>query len=89
MQTFTDGELVARCQDGDVAAFNQLASRWESSLYGFVRRTLGDGEDARDVCQEALVKACPGRVEVILKPFAGDEFVEKVGRMLGRMRPRS
>ncbi|MEZ5063607.1 MAG: sigma-70 family RNA polymerase sigma factor [bacterium] len=57
MQTFTDGELVARCQDGDVAAFNQLASRWESSLYGFVRRTLGDGEDARDVCQEALVKA--------------------------------
>jgi RNA polymerase sigma-70 factor (ECF subfamily) len=55
--TLTDEELVALCQDGDVGAFNQLATRWESSLYGFVRRTLGDGEDARDVCQEALVKA--------------------------------
>lgn len=44
---------------------------------------------ARGPSLEALVKACPGRVEVILKPFAGDEFVEKVGRMLGRMRPRS
>ena len=55
--TLTDEQLVALCQDGDVGAFNQLATRWESSLYGFVRRTLGDGEDARDVCQEALVKA--------------------------------
>jgi RNA polymerase sigma-70 factor (ECF subfamily) len=40
-----------------VGAFNELAGRWESALYGFIRRTLGDTEDARDVCQEALVKA--------------------------------
>jgi RNA polymerase sigma-70 factor (ECF subfamily) len=53
----TDAELVALTQEGDVGAFNQLAGRWEGSLYGFVRRTLGDTEDARDVCQEALVKA--------------------------------
>jgi RNA polymerase sigma-70 factor (ECF subfamily) len=57
LQALSDAELVALSQDGDVGAFNQLAGRWQSSLYGFVRRTLGDGEDARDVCQEALVKA--------------------------------
>ena len=57
MRSLTDAELVARAQAGDVAAFNELAARWESALYGFTRRTLGDAEDARDVCQEALVKA--------------------------------
>jgi RNA polymerase sigma-70 factor (ECF subfamily) len=53
----TDAELVLLTQNGNLNAFNQLAGRWESSLYGFVRRTLGDAEDARDVCQEALIKA--------------------------------
>ncbi len=57
LQGLTDAELVARTQEGDVAAFNQLAGRWESSLYGFVRRTLGDAEEARDDCQEARVKS--------------------------------
>jgi RNA polymerase sigma-70 factor, ECF subfamily len=57
LSTRSDAELVALTQQGDVGAFNQLASRWEASLYGFARRTLGDAEEARDVCQEALVKA--------------------------------
>jgi RNA polymerase sigma-70 factor (ECF subfamily) len=57
LRSLTDAELVARSQAGDVAAFNELAARWETALYGFTRRTLGDAEDARDVCQEALVKA--------------------------------
>ena len=57
MRSLTDAQLVARTQAGDVGAFNELAGRWESALYGFIRRTLGDSEDARDVCQEALVKA--------------------------------
>ena len=57
LKAMSDAELVALTQDGDVAAFNQLVGRWEGALYGFVRRTLGDAEDARDVCQEALVKA--------------------------------
>ncbi len=57
MHALTDGELVARSQAGDARAFNSLVGRWESTLYAFVRRTLGDAEDARDVCQETLVKA--------------------------------
>ncbi|NNE44364.1 MAG: RNA polymerase sigma factor [Gemmatimonadetes bacterium] len=57
LKTMTDAELVTLTKEGNLNAFNQLAGRWESSLFGFTRRTLGNAEDARDVCQEALVKA--------------------------------
>jgi len=53
----TDNQLVARTLDGDVGAFNDLVARWETSLYRFVVRYLGDTEEARDVCQEAFLKA--------------------------------
>jgi RNA polymerase sigma-70 factor (ECF subfamily) len=57
MKAMSDAELVALSKEGNLGAFNHLAGRWEQALYGFVRRTLGDAEDARDVCQEAMVKA--------------------------------
>ena len=53
----TDNQLVARTLDGDVGAFNDLVVRWETSLYRFVARYLGDPEEAHDVCQEAFLKA--------------------------------
>lgn len=53
----TDNQLVARTLGGDVAAFNDLVVRWEPSLYRFVVRYLGDAEEARDVCQEAFMRA--------------------------------
>lgn len=53
----SDEQLVARTQAGDVAAFNDLVTRWEEPLYRFVYRYLGDPEDARDICQEAFVRA--------------------------------
>jgi len=40
-----------------MSAFNSLTTRWESSLYRFVQRLMGDPEEARDVCQEAFLKA--------------------------------
>ncbi len=57
LEILSDEDLVAMSQEGDMAAFNSLAARWESSLYGLARRSLGNAEDARDACQEALVKA--------------------------------
>lgn len=57
MELLSDEELVRLTQAGDASAFNRLAARWEGSLYRFVRRVLGNSEDARDVCQEAFVKA--------------------------------
>ena len=56
LQTLDDAELVILARDGHLAAFNCLVGRWEGSLYAFARRMLGDSEEARDVCQEALVR---------------------------------
>ena len=53
----TDEQLVALTQQGNIRAFNSLSARWESSIYRFALRNLGNTEDARDVCQEALLKA--------------------------------
>jgi RNA polymerase sigma-70 factor (ECF subfamily) len=53
----TDEQLVTLTQQGNLRAFNQLTARWEDSVYRFVLRALGNREDARDVCQEALLKA--------------------------------
>ncbi len=53
----SDEQLVARAVSGDVGAFNDLVVRWERSLYRFVARYLGDAEEARDVCQEAFIRA--------------------------------
>lgn len=53
----TDEELVARSVDGDVDSFNQLILRWERPIYALAYRVIGHEEDARDVCQEAFLRA--------------------------------
>lgn len=53
----SDEQLVARSVGGDVGAFNELVVRWEGPLYKFVYRYLGDPEEARDICQEAFLRA--------------------------------
>ena len=57
LESLTDEQLVALTQQGNLQAFNNLTSRWQASIYRFVLRVLGNQEDARDVCQEALLKA--------------------------------
>jgi RNA polymerase sigma-70 factor (ECF subfamily) len=56
----TDEELVARASAGDLESFNQLVSRWERPIYALAYRTLGREEDARDVVQEAFLRAYRG-----------------------------
>lgn len=53
----SEQELVQRAVGGDVGAFNDLVSRLEGPLYKFVYRYLGDPEAARDICQEAFIRA--------------------------------
>jgi RNA polymerase sigma-70 factor (ECF subfamily) len=55
--TWTDEELVARSQRGDVDSFNQLILRWERPIYALAYRVIGREEEARDVCQEAFLRA--------------------------------
>jgi RNA polymerase sigma-70 factor (ECF subfamily) len=55
--TATDEELVARSRGGDVESFNQLVLRWERPIYALAYRVIGREDDARDVCQEAFLRA--------------------------------
>src|SRR4026209_2758987 len=55
--TTTDEELVARAQGGGVESFNQLIVRWERPIYALAYRVIGREEDARDVCQDAFLRA--------------------------------
>ena len=56
----TDEELVAAFQQGDAAAFDVLVSRWDRRIHGAIYRVVGGDEDARDLCQEAFLKAYRG-----------------------------
>src|SRR5688572_32766946 len=56
----TDEELVAAFQQGESAAFDELVSRWDRRIHGAIYRVVGPGEDARDLCQEAFLKAYRG-----------------------------
>ncbi len=58
--TRTDEELVASATAGDIDSFNQLVVRWERPIYALAYRTLGRDEDARDVVQEAFMRAYRG-----------------------------
>jgi RNA polymerase sigma-70 factor (ECF subfamily) len=58
--TRTDEELVARATAGDLDSFNQLVARWERPIFALAYRTLGHEEDARDVVQEAFLRAYRG-----------------------------
>jgi RNA polymerase sigma-70 factor (ECF subfamily) len=55
--TVTDEELVARSVAGDTDSFNQLILRWERPIYALAYRQIGREDDARDVCQEAFLRA--------------------------------
>jgi RNA polymerase sigma-70 factor (ECF subfamily) len=53
----TDETLVAAFQAGDLSAFDVLVHRWERKIHGAIYRVLGSEDDARDLCQEAFLKA--------------------------------
>ncbi len=55
--TRTDEELVARCVEGDRDSFNELVVRWQRPVYALAYRVIGRDEDARDVAQEAFLRA--------------------------------
>jgi len=52
-----DSLLVARARGGEAEAFAELVRRRSPGLLAFLRRLLGDAEDARDVAQLTFVRA--------------------------------
>ena len=53
----SDEELIEACQAGESSAFDVLVGRWEDRIRGACWRLLGSQDEARDVAQEAFLKA--------------------------------
>jgi RNA polymerase sigma-70 factor (ECF subfamily) len=53
----SDEDLVGAFQSGDIAAFDQLVSRWDRRIQGVLYRFVGNHEEARDLSQEAFLRA--------------------------------
>jgi RNA polymerase sigma-70 factor (ECF subfamily) len=53
----TDEELVEAVQFGDSSAFDVLVERWGRKIQNAIYRVVGSEDEARDLCQEAFLKA--------------------------------
>jgi len=56
-KTDPDAELVRRAQAGELAAFEELVTRYERVVYTLARRITGHDQDAEDVTQQAFTSA--------------------------------
>ena len=52
-----DRIAVERCLRGDLDAFGSLIERYQRPVFNTVLHMVGDAEDAREVCQQAFMKA--------------------------------
>ncbi|MFQ6040957.1 MAG: sigma-70 family RNA polymerase sigma factor [Candidatus Poribacteria bacterium] len=52
-----DRNLVERTLQGDKSAFSQLVTKYKSAVYSLAVHILKDFEDAKDIAQEAFLKA--------------------------------
>lgn len=52
-----DTELVRRCLDGDMAAFEALVDHYQKPLFNGCLRMVGSREDAQDIVQTVFLKA--------------------------------
>jgi RNA polymerase sigma-70 factor (ECF subfamily) len=52
-----DAVWVSSCLQGDAGAFEPLVRKYQRLLFGVAYRVVGDYEDARDVTQNAFVRA--------------------------------
>jgi len=53
----SDAVLAARALTGDRSAFNHIVRRHQEPLYRFIRRYVGDADEAYDLLQETFVSA--------------------------------
>ncbi len=55
MPESTESELIERFKTGDLMVFNLLTKMWYDKILGFLYRTLGNIEEAEDVCQKTFI----------------------------------
>ena len=52
----SDKELMERCKNGDMSAFDLLVQRHKAPLINFIYRSIGDPETAEDLAQETFIR---------------------------------
>ena len=53
----TDPHLVARAQQGELAAFEELVKKYQQQIYSLACRIVMDQEEAKDLTQQAFLQA--------------------------------
>jgi RNA polymerase sigma-70 factor (ECF subfamily) len=87
MHDETDGELVTRVRQGDIAAFEAIVDRHRAALVALAAGRLGSLADAEDVAQEAFVQAY-FRLHQLRKPEALLAWLRRLTDRLALMRLR-
>jgi RNA polymerase sigma-70 factor (ECF subfamily) len=52
----SDHELMSRCREGDVAAFEAIVHRWDGRVRSLLRRLVANAADVDDLRQETFVR---------------------------------
>lgn len=87
MESMNDAQLAVLSQGGSREAFTLLARRWEPRLQRFLHRLLGNEDDARDTCQEALLRAFVG-IRSLRQPEHVGTWLHQIAINLSRDRGR-
>lgn len=57
MMELHESELILKCKNGNIEAFEQLVLKYQRQIYTVAYRFMGNHEDASDLAQEAFIKA--------------------------------
>ena len=83
----SDEYLLQMALDGDGTSFGILVQRWEKRIYGFVRRYVGNNEDAKDLTQDTFTKAYQN-LDRLVDPARFSSWLYKIALNECRMRFR-
>ena len=64
-------ELIARCQRGERAAFDELITRYQRYVFNLVYQHLGNSADIEDIAQEVFI-----RIFRFIKKYRGEASFE-------------
>lgn len=83
----SDEYLLELAIGGDGGSFGELVQRWESRIFGFIRRYVGNTEEARDLTQDTFSKAYQN-IQRLSDPARFSSWLYKIALNECRMRFR-
>jgi RNA polymerase sigma-70 factor (ECF subfamily) len=67
MEADPDAELMLRLKNGEDLILNELMSRWQEPLVGFIYRYIGHEIDALDLAQETFARVYENRHRYVIR----------------------